>query len=327
MPGVEYIELRHLDQRRMGVAVAPVFSLLAAARDAAGACRGGTPESWCHAIRAQLTGRDYETLTPLITAARVNVPDAILPFPAPPGQPLKDSFERIIAAEDSLIRDIDACVSSGRAGDWSEPARNPRRWLRGFVVALARAWNGFEPIWQTAQDSLARETERVTIAATCGSHREVLDTLLPHARVIGGRWEIDGFADQDIGYAVPEHGLVLMPQVAGPFSSTVYHVGTTMSHVGYPLSSVQPDASRRPSSSASLEALLGIPRARILRELERPASNIGLAMALQIVPSTATHHVTALEAAGLVIRDRSGRHVMVRRTARGEALLALYDCR
>jgi predicted MarR family transcription regulator len=35
--------------------------------------------------------------------------------------------------------------------------------------------------------------------------------------------------------------------------------------------------------------------------------------------------VNALESAGLVTRDRSGRNVLVRRTARGEALLDLYD--
>jgi DNA-binding transcriptional ArsR family regulator len=325
MPGVEYIELRHLDERPLQVAVAPIFSLLMAARDAAGARRSGTPESWCRAIRVQFSGRDYETLTPLATAARVNVPDAILPFPAPPGQSLKDSFERIIAGEESLVRDIHACVSSGRAGDWRQPARDPRRWVRSFVVALARAWNGFEPIWKVAQDSLAHETERITIAGARGAQQQVVDGLLPHARVTRERWEIGGFADHDIGYAVPTDGLVLMPQVAGPLASLVYHVGATMSHVGYPIRQLQSDAPIRPASSASLEALLGIPRARILRELDQPASNIGLAEALHTVPSTASHHVTALEAAGLVTRVRSGRRVIVRRTGRGEVLAALYD--
>jgi DNA-binding transcriptional ArsR family regulator len=327
MPGVEYIELRELDRRPLRVTVAPVFSLLAATRDAAGARRAGTPESWCRAIRAQLTRRDYETLAPLATSARVNVPDAILPFPAPPGQSLKDSFERIIAGEDALLRDIHACVSSGRAGDWREPSRNPRLWVRSFVVALARAWNGFEPIWRMAQDPLARETERVMVAGERRAQPQVLDSLLPHARLTSKRWEIEGFAEHDIGYGVPEDGLVLMPQVAGPLASAVYHVGTTMSHVGYPIPRLELDVPLRRSSSAPLEALLGIPRARILRELEQPGSNMGLAEAIRIAPSTATHHVTALEAAGLVTRDRSGRHVVVRRTARGEALVALYDAR
>jgi DNA-binding MarR family transcriptional regulator len=46
---------------------------------------------------------------------------------------------------------------------------------------------------------------------------------------------------------------------------------------------------------------------------------------LRAVPSAATHHVDALEAAGLVERYRRGRNVLVDRTARGEAPLELYD--
>jgi DNA-binding transcriptional ArsR family regulator len=76
---------------------------------------------------------------------------------------------------------------------------------------------------------------------------------------------------------------------------------------------------------ASLEALLGGPRARILRELDRPATNGRLAAALQTVPSAATHHVSALVSAGLVLRDRSGPGLVIRRTARGDALLSLYE--
>jgi hypothetical protein len=35
--------------------------------------------------------------------------------------------------------------------------------------------------------------------------------------------------------------------------------------------------------------------------------------------------VSALAAAGLVLRDRSNGSLLVRRTARGDALVALYD--
>jgi hypothetical protein len=35
--------------------------------------------------------------------------------------------------------------------------------------------------------------------------------------------------------------------------------------------------------------------------------------------------VTALESAGLVVRDRSGPGLLVRRKPRGDALLALYE--
>ena len=79
--------------------------------------------------------------------------------------------------------------------------------------------------------------------------------------------------------------------------------------------------------SGSLEALLGRQRALILDRLDRPVSCGEIARALKTVPAGATHHLRSLEAAGLVIRRRDGRRVIVERTMRGTALLALYDHR
>jgi DNA-binding transcriptional ArsR family regulator len=80
-----------------------------------------------------------------------------------------------------------------------------------------------------------------------------------------------------------------------------------------------------PPPSASLEALLGPQRARILLRLDAPATAGQLSEMLHAVPSMATHHLRVLEAAGLVRRTREGRQVWVRRTARGTELVALYD--
>jgi DNA-binding MarR family transcriptional regulator len=38
-----------------------------------------------------------------------------------------------------------------------------------------------------------------------------------------------------------------------------------------------------------------------------------------------THHLTALERAGLILREPDGRRVLAHRTARGTTLLALYE--
>jgi len=40
-----------------------------------------------------------------------------------------------------------------------------------------------------------------------------------------------------------------------------------------------------------------------------------------------THHLSAMERAGLVTRVRDGRHVWVHRSARGSELVALYERR
>ena len=111
----------------------------------------------------------------------------------------------------------------------------------------------------------------------------------------------------------------LVPLVAGTRASIVDVDGQLVRLVGYPL------RPRDQADAPTLEALIGVPRARILRELDEPASNNRLASVLQTVPSAATHHVSALSAAGLVVRDRSNGSLRVRRTARGDALVALYD--
>jgi DNA-binding transcriptional ArsR family regulator len=79
------------------------------------------------------------------------------------------------------------------------------------------------------------------------------------------------------------------------------------------------------SPTASLESLLGSPRARILRRLDRDCTVGELARLIRSVPSAASSHVRVLVTAGLAARERRGRHVLVRRTLRGAALLALYE--
>ena len=77
--------------------------------------------------------------------------------------------------------------------------------------------------------------------------------------------------------------------------------------------------------TATLEALVGPQRARVLRALDRPRTVGELARTLIAVPSAATHQVSALEAAGLVVRQRNGQHVIVHLTVRGARLVELYE--
>jgi DNA-binding transcriptional ArsR family regulator len=79
------------------------------------------------------------------------------------------------------------------------------------------------------------------------------------------------------------------------------------------------------SLPAGLVTLLGTQRALILRRLGHPLTAGELAEALAAGPSTASYHLSALERAGLVDRERRGRHILVRRTPRGTQLLDLYE--
>jgi hypothetical protein len=316
---VEYLEEADLVARPLRVPAAPVHSLLMALRDAAGAERAGTPEAWRRIIRTHLTERDYEVLAPLSTSRPTLVPSALVPLPEAAGQTLKDGLEQIVAAGDSLSDEINVCVESDAAGDWRSAARDPERWVRGLALALTRAWAGFRPIWQVRREQLAAEAERVAGAAERGAHLQAVGDLLACAHVRDDRWVFEWPGPEDVRLSVPPGGLTLVPLVSGSSASIVDADGPVMRLVGYPL------RPRGRVPEPTLEALLGGPRARILRELDRPATNNRLAAVLQTVPSAATHHVSALSAAGLVVRDRSNGGLLVRRTARGDALVALYD--
>jgi DNA-binding transcriptional ArsR family regulator len=324
LPGVDYIEAEDVRRRPFRVAVAPLPSLQAALVDAVGTGRKGTPVAWRHAIRTQLCERDYETLAPFVTGRETLVPDPLLGLAQPPGETLKHGIERMVATPpDELLAETELCRAATGSTAWRELERDPARWLRRYVASLLRAWNGFGPIWRQARTALDREVERVGVATAVDGQLELLDGLLPQGWVDDGRWCLRcRFAEGR--RQLPETGLVLMPLVTGGRGSIIDVAGPTMRRLAYPVPALRQVIADEPTTPA-LEGLIGIPRAHILRALSRPTSIGRLAEALRVVPSAATHHVSALEAAGLVTRDRRGRQVLVCRTARGEALLALYE--
>jgi DNA-binding MarR family transcriptional regulator len=89
---------------------------------------------------------------------------------------------------------------------------------------------------------------------------------------------------------------------------------------------VKPRPTTEPAVPAELISLLGERRAVILHVLEAGAASCGMiAQTLFMVPGGVTHHLRRLERAGLVRRTRTGREVTVHLSARGRALLDLYD--
>jgi DNA-binding transcriptional ArsR family regulator len=70
----------------------------------------------------------------------------------------------------------------------------------------------------------------------------------------------------------------------------------------------------------ALESLIGRRRARILRELDRPAATLDLAGRMRVSAGGINDHLSVLRRAGLVTRRREGRRVVYARTLAGDAL-------
>ncbi len=176
--------------------------------------------------------------------------------------------------------------------------------------------------WAQAAELFEREVTRIGTAAARGAGTDLLAAIHPRARIRDGAWMLPDPELETL--RIPERGLTLMPILGGSDSAGAgLHVDGTLDWIAYPLSEAWDDP--QSAAAAPLEALLGHQRARLLRELESPRGIGALAEVLLAVPSAATHHVGALEAAGLVIRERDGRRVTVHRTARGSRLIGLYE--
>ncbi|WP_330231711.1 winged helix-turn-helix domain-containing protein [Nocardia sp. NBC_00508] len=80
-----------------------------------------------------------------------------------------------------------------------------------------------------------------------------------------------------------------------------------------------------PISDDPLSVLLGAGRARVLRELGRPATSSQLAAVLDVSLGTISSHLSVLRAADIVSRARLGRTVIYRLTDRGTRLLTVLD--
>jgi DNA-binding transcriptional ArsR family regulator len=86
----------------------------------------------------------------------------------------------------------------------------------------------------------------------------------------------------------------------------------------YPAQGVAADADTR--AADGLDKLVGRSRATVLRALDEPASTTLLARALEMSLGAVGDHLAVLRDADLVSRVRSGRSVLYRRTALGDAL-------
>jgi DNA-binding transcriptional ArsR family regulator len=310
------VEVEAVRRSPFRVSVTPLPSLYRVLRSAVGGGSDRAPRAWCDAIRKHLRAADYETLAPFIRPGPMPIPAPALGLARAPGGSFTDAVERMIATPIELLaEEIARCRAVLGDGAWDVAARDPDRWLRRYVATLLRAWKGFGPIWEQARPALDREVQRIGTATALDAQLELLDGLFSCGVVTCDRWYLrHDLYDGPMRF--PDSGVVLTPLVASEASKGLFRTDDIIEYVSYPVRSVPEHRPQPPA--AALEGLLGIQRTQILRALRRPTSIGALAEILHAVPSAATHHVDALQAAGLVQRHRHGRTVLVDRTARGE---------
>lgn len=321
------LDLRKLRPDAVRVAVHPGPSLFALAADVAGA-RRGTPAALVAAARAELQPSDLAALAPIGVPRGRYVPGCLSTIAYDGPGDVASMVERIATLPvDRLLEDVAFASGPFSRTPWRELTNQPRRWLVRYACALARVWNAMRAPWRASGELLDREVERVRTAVARGALPALLAGLHHAAQVRDGRWRVPDHESRTL--RPPGDGVRLTPVLAGPGAARVqYSDDGQLVAIVYPLlgpARVRADVSRE--QPAALEALIGAKRATILRFLDRPRHAGSVARAIGATPGSTTHHLRALEGAGLVIRERVGRQVIVRRTSRGSDLLDLYEDR
>jgi DNA-binding transcriptional ArsR family regulator len=272
---------------------------------------------------------DVAVLHPLRPRERIDGahgrPNEIVP--AIPGASFEEALDAVLAVDPGeLVRGVDAASAAGHpTGPWRAVARDPVRWLRSYADALRRAWEVIDPIWTRAAELLDRDVERVSVALARGAGPDLVAQLHPYCTIAGDDLLLPSHSNAS-GRVHVGDSLVLHPLLAPPSSSgwTDDYADRCLA-VRYAIPSAWRAFEGELPPPASLDALLGAPRARILTRLDRPATAGDLAEILDSGRSLVSHHLRALEAAGLITRARQGRNVWVRRSARGTQLAAMYE--
>jgi DNA-binding transcriptional ArsR family regulator len=318
------LALQELEARPPRIVAAPAPSVFLVAAEVAGAGRG-VPDELVRRARAQLEPSDLTVLAPVGSPRGYGIPDLVtISDMREPGIGVGDRLERLATTgADELLAELAATWSPSPL--WGAVAKRPGRWLALYARALARVWKGIREPWNAATALLERETERVETAAGHGALPEIMGGIHQRASVEGELWHLH--IGERMPLRVPERGLTLTPVLGGPGCALLmFPEEALLSQILYPLPGLLRMLDGNGAIPASaLEALLGPQRAAILRMLERPCQAGDVARRLTLTPGGVTHHLKALEASGLIVRERDARHVLVHRTARGTLLLGLYE--
>ena len=278
-------------------------------------------QPWAAAVRPRLDGVD--TFLAVIGGPTCYVPDFLTPVPPVARPTLADELAVVAATPLDTVATEVAAAWAGHdappevvrfevdpAGGRADLVSQIRRY---FALALA-------PLWPRLRAVAESEIAYRARAATEHGPRALLEGIHP-------RLDWDGSAllmrypDKHRHWGLDGHALALLPAgFAGPtvHFMTETPIGRALWYPPRGYGSLWEKAAPRDA----LAALLGPTRAAVLTLLAAPHSTGEVADALDVAPATASHHLTTLRDAGLVVGERVGRKLRYLRTGLGDQIEA-----
>ncbi|MGW2230036.1 helix-turn-helix domain-containing protein [Streptomyces formicae] len=328
MQGFTELRLDPLDRLPISLAAHQGATLLSLLADAFGQRSQGVPPRWRRLVRSAISKSPEAILGPLFAPGSSVIPDCVTPTACMPGGDVATLCAQIAdLPPDTLLAELGAEFGTTVPERWRPVVDRPRHWLHAYAQLSQCVWREFEPVWKQAKPHIQREAERVGAAVLQGCADLVFQDLSPRFRLQDGSLYLpDPQADT---FRLNGRRLVLVPIVSGPGASMFALDRPDLVWIGYPLPAIgriwEASAGAPAPKADALSLVAGPLRAAILRAAAQSLTMGEVARLLGCSASNATHHCRQLADAGLIDRQQHGRHVRIRRTERGDAVVDLLS--
>ncbi|MFE7191139.1 DUF5937 family protein [Kitasatospora sp. NPDC057541] len=317
------------DLARTRFALSPLWEVVASVRVLKHPAEHPLHRPWIDQVRPRLaaSGLDWRLLADLVPDPPRSIPVFIAPPPTTSVADLGLELAVLRATPPEKVRSGLGGPRAPRSERIDRLRGDPRRGLGELAELVEGYWEiALAPHWPRMRSLLEGDVlHRAGLFAEHGADRLLGDLASSVA------W------DEDTLYVGHHHvrgsrhlggrGLLLVPSVfvwPRVFSVISPNWQPTLR---YPPRGVATLWERRSAAPRALAAVIGRSRARLLAELDAPASTTDLARRTGITAGGVSQQLTALRTAGLVDAHRSGRYVLYVRTEAAEVLVAAAETR
>lgn len=280
---------------------------------------------WRRSVIGELGSLDTALLMALV-GDTLALPDFLTPRPASFAPTIAEELKGIRATPAELVRrDLIETHRGVLPAVFKEVQSASDARTQYFVDAICEVLQAYweialAPNWPKMRLVLEGDTTYRARQLAVGGARLLFADLNPFVQWQDGVLRIDRMlGHHDV--AASGRGLLLMPSIFA-YKAVPPLSAETAPSLAYPCRGVATlYASAARAESASLVALLGQPRAVLLRMLDEPLPTIEIARRLEVTPSAVSQHLQVLHATNLVSRARDGRYLLYRRSSLGDQLL------
>ncbi|MFI5529993.1 DUF5937 family protein [Kitasatospora sp. NPDC051853] len=321
------LEFTAQDLARTRFALSPLWEVVAAARLLLHPEPGQqVHRPWLERVRPLLAGAgpDWTLLADLVPAPPRTIPVFVAPPPTTLVPDLTVELAVLRATAPDRLRAGLTGPRAPRSAAIDALLADPARGLAELAEQVTGFWEtAVAPYWPRMRSLLEGDVlYRARLLAEGGADR-LLNDLDPS---VG--WDTDtlsvGHRHHRGAPSLGGRGLLLVPSVfAWPRVFSVTAAGWQPT-LRYPPRGVAALWERPREVPRALAALIGGSRARLLAELDAPASTTDLARRTGLTAGGVSQHLGILRDAGLVDAHRTGRYVLYLRTAAAESLLGAH---